>query len=113
VSDLARAAFARSVVRGLDDTPRWLSCRYLYDAEGSDLFERIASGPDYLTRRDPPPPHAREICGAAAPSALVEKRLGKKRASPRAWAARPRYVLSTSAATCSKGAGSLAQALRR
>ena len=42
MTDPARAAFAQSIVRGLDDSPRWLSCRYLYDAEGSDLFERIS-----------------------------------------------------------------------
>ena len=27
--------FAQSVVRGLSDHPRWLHCRYLYDAAGS------------------------------------------------------------------------------
>jgi hypothetical protein len=51
VTDLARAAFARSIVRGLDDNPRWLSCRYLYDAAGSDLFERITEQPEYYLTR--------------------------------------------------------------
>jgi L-histidine Nalpha-methyltransferase len=51
MSDLARAAFAQSVVRGLDDSPRWLSCRYLYDAVGSALFERITEQPEYYLTR--------------------------------------------------------------
>jgi iron(II)-dependent oxidoreductase len=100
VSDLARAAFARSVVRGLDDTPRWLSCRYLYDAEGSALFERITEQPEYyLTRVETRllVAHAREIAALAAPSTLVELGAGsgkKTRLLLEAWAAhgRTRYV---------------------
>ena len=47
------AAFAQSVVRGLGDHPRWLHCRYLYDARGSELFERITEQPEYyLTRTE-------------------------------------------------------------
>jgi len=49
--ELARAAFAQSIIRGLSDTPRWLSCRYLYDAEGSALFERITEQPEYYPTR--------------------------------------------------------------
>lgn len=43
--------FARSVVLGLSDTPRWLPARFLYDAEGSALFERICEQPEYYPTR--------------------------------------------------------------
>jgi L-histidine N-alpha-methyltransferase len=43
--------FARAVGRGLTDTPRWLPCRYLYDARGSELFERITAQPEYYPTR--------------------------------------------------------------
>lgn len=46
-------AFARDVVLGLSDAPRWLPCRYLYDARGSALFEEITRQPEYyLTRTE-------------------------------------------------------------
>ena len=41
------AQFARSVAAGLSDEPKWLHCQYLYDAEGSRLFERITEQPEY------------------------------------------------------------------
>ncbi len=44
-------AFARSVVHGLSQQPRQLDCRYLYDARGSELFERICSTPEYYPTR--------------------------------------------------------------
>lgn len=45
--------FARSVVRSLGDSPRWLDCRYLYDAAGSHIFEHISEQPEYyLTRTE-------------------------------------------------------------
>lgn len=48
-----RRDFADSVVRGLEDDPRWLDCRYLYDAQGSHIFERICKQPEYyLTRTE-------------------------------------------------------------
>ena len=40
-------AFAHSVARGLSDHPRWLHCRYLYDAEGSRIFSKITEQPEY------------------------------------------------------------------
>jgi L-histidine N-alpha-methyltransferase len=49
--ELQRAAFLQSVIRGLGDTPRWLSCRYLYDRRGSELFERITTLPEYYPTR--------------------------------------------------------------
>src|SRR3569623_670471 len=46
-------AFALSVAAGLDERPRRLDARYLYDAAGSDLFDRITSQPEYyLTRAE-------------------------------------------------------------
>lgn len=39
--------FARSVSAGLSDEPRWLHCRFLYDSEGSRLFEAITQQPEY------------------------------------------------------------------
>lgn len=39
--------FARSVAAGLTDQPKWLHCRFLYDAEGSRLFEFITQQPEY------------------------------------------------------------------
>ena len=41
------ATFARSVAAGLSDEPKWLHCRFLYDAEGSRLFELITQQPEY------------------------------------------------------------------
>ena len=43
--------FARDVVLGLSDTPRWLPCKYLYDARGSELFELITAQPEYYPTR--------------------------------------------------------------
>ena len=40
-SALGAEAFAHSVARGLSDHPRWLHCRYLYDAAGSEIFVKI------------------------------------------------------------------------
>ncbi|MCL4473180.1 MAG: L-histidine N(alpha)-methyltransferase [Actinobacteria bacterium] len=45
--------FALMVVRGLSDQPRRLDSRYLYDANGSFIFERICEQPEYyLTRTE-------------------------------------------------------------
>jgi iron(II)-dependent oxidoreductase len=49
--DAPTASFAQSVVRGLSDHPRWLACRYLYDARGSEIFERICEQPEYYQTR--------------------------------------------------------------
>ena len=73
--DLAREAFARSIVRGLDDSPRWLSCRYLYDEIGSTIFERITEQPEYYPTRtekmilERDSGRIRDLCGATS---LVE-----------------------------------------
>jgi L-histidine Nalpha-methyltransferase len=36
---------------GLTSRPRWLSCRWLYDEEGSRLFEAICEQPEYYPTR--------------------------------------------------------------
>ena len=47
------AAFAEDVRAGLTSTPKRLSCRYFYDAEGSRLFDAICELPEYyLTRTE-------------------------------------------------------------
>lgn len=48
-----RAAFARDVRAGLTANPKFLSCCYFYDQEGSQLFEEICALPEYyLTRAE-------------------------------------------------------------
>ena len=68
-------AFALSVAAGLDSRPRRLDASYLYDAVGSELFERITEQPEYyLTRVEDRmlATHARQIREVAGPGALVE-----------------------------------------
>ncbi len=65
----AALEFASSVAIGLSDTPRWIPSRYLYDARGTELFERICQQPEYyLTRTEEAilaarAPEIREITG--------------------------------------------------
>jgi dimethylhistidine N-methyltransferase len=47
----AGLAFAESVARGLEDRPRWLDCRYLYDQAGSEIYEMITEQPEYYPTR--------------------------------------------------------------
>jgi L-histidine N-alpha-methyltransferase len=51
--DLAaeRREFARAVMIGLSDHPRWLPVRFLYDERGSQLFEAITATPEYYPTR--------------------------------------------------------------
>ncbi len=44
--------FAAAVRSGLSATKKHLPCRYLYDAVGSELFERICELPEYTLARD-------------------------------------------------------------
>jgi SAM-dependent methyltransferase len=87
------AGFAQSVVRGLSDHPRWLHCRYLYDAEGSDIFERICEQPEYYQTRTEAAllaEHAAEIRALTEGATLVELGSGssiKTRHLLRAWTA--------------------------
>jgi iron(II)-dependent oxidoreductase len=93
--------FAQSVARGLTDQPRWLHCRYLYDAQGSDIFERICEQPEYYQTRTEAAllaAHADEIRALAPAPTLVELGSGssvKTRHLLRAWTAsgrEARYV---------------------
>ena len=43
--------FALSVAGGLASTPRELECRFLYDAQGSALYEQICAQPEYYPTR--------------------------------------------------------------
>ena len=44
-------SFAESVCEGLEKHPRQLECRFLYDAIGSGLYEKICSQPEYYPTR--------------------------------------------------------------
>ena len=46
-----RVAFALAFVRGLEHRPRVFDPRYLYDAQGSEIFERITETPEYYQTR--------------------------------------------------------------
>jgi dimethylhistidine N-methyltransferase len=66
--------FAADVRRGLMGMPKQLSCCYLYDAEGSALFERICALPEYdVTRQEVAllQAHAEEIVGSCSTNAVV------------------------------------------
>jgi L-histidine Nalpha-methyltransferase len=86
--------FARATAAGLASSPRTLQCRFLYDARGSDLFERITRQPEYYltaTEAGILARHAPEIRQAAGPTALVELGSGtsvKTGFLLRAWLAR-------------------------
>ena len=45
------ATFAQEVETGLTSSPKRLPCRYLYDEEGSQLFEEICQLPEYYPTR--------------------------------------------------------------
>jgi L-histidine N-alpha-methyltransferase len=67
--------FARAVVAGLSDVPRWIPSRFLYDARGSHLFEEICRQPEYyLTRTETTilAAHAHAIHEATGPVTLIE-----------------------------------------
>ncbi len=67
--------FAESVVAGLSDDPKWLHCRFLYDAEGSRLFEQITEQPEYYPTRTEAAileRHARDVQAITGPVTLVE-----------------------------------------
>ncbi|UCC73559.1 MAG: L-histidine N(alpha)-methyltransferase [Gemmatimonadota bacterium] len=68
-------AFARSVAAGLSDEPKWLHYRFLYDAEGSRLFEEITRQPEYYPTRTEAKilaKHAGEIKDVTGQVTLVE-----------------------------------------
>ena len=43
--------FAADVIHGLSQASKSLSCRWFYDAKGSDLFEQITELPEYYPTR--------------------------------------------------------------
>ncbi|GAA4882606.1 L-histidine N(alpha)-methyltransferase [Saccharopolyspora cebuensis] len=47
----ARRALLADARAGLTDTPKWASPKWFYDAEGSELFERITELPEYYQTR--------------------------------------------------------------
>jgi L-histidine N-alpha-methyltransferase len=70
-----RVAFARAVHRGLTDGPRRLPFQYLYDTQGSALFEQICETPEYYVTRTETAILVRaaaRIRGSTGPVTLVE-----------------------------------------
>jgi len=68
-------SFAESVCEGLQKQPRQLECRFLYDAQGSELYEKICGQPEYyLTRTEAAilQRHACEISGETGSCHLIE-----------------------------------------
>ncbi len=67
--------FALSVTRTLSDSPKWLECRFLYDARGSELFDEICTLSEYYPTRTEAAilkRHACEISKLTGPVPLVE-----------------------------------------
>lgn len=72
--DAARALRADARA-GLTDVPKWLSPKWLYDAVGSELFERITALPEYYQTRAEQQilqHHALEIAELSDAGSLVE-----------------------------------------
>ncbi|KQP31279.1 dimethylhistidine N-methyltransferase [Methylobacterium sp. Leaf104] len=82
-AEAERAAFLRDALAGLSAEPRTLPGKYLWDAIGSDLFDRICHTADYYpTRREMAllPEVARDVAGEIGPGArLVEFGSGASR----------------------------------
>ena len=77
------AAFARDVRTGLTANPKWLSCCYFYDQEGSQLFEEICELPEYYLPqavREILVDHAADI-QAAVPDEIAVVELGSGNAA--------------------------------
>ena len=70
-----RANLARDVGEGLRDDPRWFSTKYLYDEEGTALFERFSRQPHYYlfsAETDILRHRARDVMEAVRPQEVVE-----------------------------------------
>jgi len=81
-TESARLRFARDVALGLTDTPRWVPCQYLYDAEGSRLFEEITRLPEYYQTRTEAgilERHADAIAARTGPVTVIELGSGSSR----------------------------------
>jgi uncharacterized SAM-dependent methyltransferase len=82
MTDEARAQFARDIARGLAMSPKTLDCQYLYDAQGSALFEDICEQPEYyLTRTESKilARHAEEIAQHVGQADILELGSGSSR----------------------------------
>ena len=44
-------SFADSIFAGLGKAPKEIACKYFYDQEGSQLFQRICTLPEYYQTR--------------------------------------------------------------
>jgi L-histidine N-alpha-methyltransferase len=67
--------FAASVAKGLSQSSPILECRFLYDARGSELYERITEQPEYYPARTEAEilkKHAAEISMLTGPCTLIE-----------------------------------------
>jgi L-histidine Nalpha-methyltransferase len=67
--------FARSVASGMRQQPRRLECRFLYDTNGSRLYERICLQPEYYPTRTEAAilkDRAEEICLHTGPVTVLE-----------------------------------------
>ena len=71
----ARETFANDVRAGLTADPKWFPCKYLYDKDGSDLFEQIVQDPLfylYHAETEILRSNATEILRNARPDEVVE-----------------------------------------
>jgi L-histidine N-alpha-methyltransferase len=71
----ATLQFAKSVALGLSDTPPWLHSHFLYDDNGSRLFEEICQQPEYYPTRTEAAileRYASRIRDAVGPVTLIE-----------------------------------------
>lgn len=75
-SSAGRRAFMRDVIEGLGAERKWLSCKYLYDARGAELFEEICELEEYYPTRaeiEIMRRHARAMASRLGPrAALIE-----------------------------------------
>jgi len=82
-ADAMQDDFATEVLNGLSRRPRAIPCRFLYDARGSELFERITELEDYYPTRteigllERHAPDIAELAGAGV--AIVEFGSGSSR----------------------------------
>ncbi len=74
-----QTAFERDVITGLTDYPKHLSSRWIYDAQGDRLFQKIMELPEYYLTRcefDILKTHQQEIsslfCSTGSPFRLIE-----------------------------------------